>query len=90
MAGMHVARGLTPPKTPEELNAEFVRIAADLGEGIAEAVAAAVAEERAAVVAWLRAAYAPNTIVPLPDFLAALLRMVEKGEHHLPENNSLE
>ena len=38
--------------------------------------------ERAAVLAYLRAAYAPNTIVPLHDFLAALLRMVEKGEHH--------
>lgn len=45
---------MSQPKTPEELNAEFVRIAADLGEGIEEAVAAAVAEERAAVVAWLR------------------------------------
>lgn len=38
--------------------------------------------ERAAVVAYLRAAYSPHTIVPLPDFLAALLRMVETGEHH--------
>jgi hypothetical protein len=42
--------------------------------------------ERAAVLAYLRAAYAPNTIVPLPDFLAALLRMVEKGEHHRKGN----
>ena len=42
--------------------------------------------ERAAVLAYLRAAYAPNTIVPLPDFLAALLRMVEKGEHHRKDN----
>ena len=42
--------------------------------------------ERAAVLAYLRAAYAPNTIVPLPDFLAALLRMVEKGEHHREGN----
>lgn len=41
--------------------------------------------ERAAVLAYLRAAYSPNTIVPLPDFLAALLRMVEKGEHHREE-----
>ena len=42
--------------------------------------------ERAAVLAYLRAAYSPNTIVPLPDFLAALLRMVEKGEHHRKDN----
>ena len=42
--------------------------------------------ERAAVLAYLRSAYAPNTIVPLPDFLAALLRMVEKGEHHREGN----
>jgi hypothetical protein len=38
------------------------------------------------VLAYLRAAYSPNTIVPLPDFLAALLRMVEKGEHHRKDN----
>jgi hypothetical protein len=42
--------------------------------------------ERATVLAYLRAAYSPNTIVPLPDFLAALLRMVEKGEHHRKGN----
>ena len=45
-----------------------------------------VEQERAAVLAYLRAAYSPNTIVPLPDFLAALLRMVEKGEHHREGN----
>jgi hypothetical protein len=42
--------------------------------------------EREAVLAYLRAAYSPHTIVPLPDFLAALLRMVEKGEHHRKDN----
>jgi len=45
-------------KTPAELNAEWERIAADLGDGIADTVETAVAEavrkERAAVVAYLR------------------------------------
>jgi hypothetical protein len=44
-------------KTPEELNAEWERIAADLGDGIADTVATAVADavqkERNAIAAWL-------------------------------------
>jgi hypothetical protein len=44
-------------KTPAELNAEWERIAADLGEGIADTVeqaeANAVRKEREAIAAWL-------------------------------------
>ena len=66
---------MTQPKTPEELNAEFVRIAADLGDGIAEAVAQAVAEERAAVVAWLdKAGHMPSTV-----------EVFRRGEHRREE-----
>ena len=61
-------------KTPEELNAEFVRIAADLGDGIAEAVAQAVAEERAAVVAWLFRHHYDDTA-----------ERIERGEHRRGE-----
>ena len=67
----------TPPKTPEELNAEFARIAADLGDGIAEAVTAAVAEERAAVVAFLRSFYLRS----YGDICADMADIIERGEH---------
>lgn len=68
------------PKTPEQLNAEFVRVAADLGDGLAEAVASAVAaavaqavaEERAAVVRWLR--YAGDGYADAAD-------CIKRGEH---------
>ena len=48
----------TPPvKTPSELHAEWERVAADLGDGIADTVATAVADavqkERNAIAAWL-------------------------------------
>lgn len=69
---------MSQPKTPEELNAEFVRIAADLGEGIAEAVAAAVVEERAVIGAWLRA-FGRETAVPAA--FAALALAVENGDY---------
>ena len=65
--------GSTIPDEPNELDDLRVEVERLRGEA---------ARERAAVLAYLRAAYSPNTIVPLPDFLAALLRMVEKGEHH--------
>ena len=46
-----------PVKTPAELNAEWERIAADFGDGIADtvetAVADAVRKEREAIAAWL-------------------------------------
>ena len=64
---------------------ELLRTGRDVSRAYAdrlEAEALVLRGERAAVLAYLRAAYSPNTIVPLPDFLAALLRMVEKGEHH--------
>ena len=65
--------GSTIPDEPNELDDLRAEVERLRGEA---------ARERAAVLAYLRAAYSPNTIVPLPDFLAALLRMVEKGEHH--------
>ena len=45
-------------KTPADLNAEWKRVVADLGDGIADAVeqaeADAVRKEREAIAAWLR------------------------------------
>ena len=75
---------MSQPKTPEELNAEFVRIAADLGDGIAEAVAAAVAEERAAVVAWLRACE-DESCVFADDIASQFAAEIERGEHRREE-----
>lgn len=71
-----------PPKTPEELNAEFERIAADLGDGIAEAVAAAVAEERATVVAFLRSFYLRS----YGDICADMADIIERGKHRREES----
>ena len=81
--------------TQANADADFIAHApADIGALVAEVERLrgeaererAADTERAAVLAYLRAAYSPNTIVPLPDFLAALLRMVEKGEHHRKDN----
>jgi hypothetical protein len=51
------AQPAPPVKTPAELNAEWERIAADLGDGIEDtverAVADAVRKEREAIAAWL-------------------------------------
>jgi hypothetical protein len=75
-------------KTPSELHAEWKRVVAALGDGIADAVeqaeADAVRKERAAVVAWLRDA------ADTPDGHARglLLRIVdglERGEHRREE-----
>jgi len=66
-------------KTPAELNAEWERIAADLGDGITTAVETAVAEavreERAAVVAYLRSR--------TPGYYSSteLAKIFERGEH---------
>ena len=81
--------------TQANADADFIAHApADIGALVAEVERLrgeaererAADTERAAVLAYLRAAYSPNTIVPLPDFLAALLRMVETGEHHREGN----
>lgn len=72
---------MSQPKTPEQLNAEFVRIAADLGDGIAEAVAAAVAQERAAVVAYLRSFYLRS----FGDICADMADNIERGKHRREE-----
>jgi len=75
-------------KTPAELNAEWERIAADLGDGIADTVETAVAEavrkERAAVVAYLRTEAADGA----PQAEAALLDVaddIDRGEHRPKE-----
>ena len=69
-----------------DTDAEFCEHTCDACYGGTKYTAPRTADtERAAVLAYLRSAYSPNTIVPLPDFLAALLRMVEKGEHHREE-----
>ena len=72
---------MSQPKTPEELNAEFVRIAADLGDGIAEAVAAAVAENERRIVAYLRSFYLRS----YGDICADLADAIERGEHRRKE-----
>lgn len=65
-------------KKPEELNAEFIRIAADLGDGIAEAIDSSVAAERAAIGAWLRAFGRETTVSAAFDILALA---VENGDY---------
>jgi hypothetical protein len=82
-------------KTPAELNAEWERIAADLGDGIADTVeqaeADAVRKERAAVVAWLRAeaeAAAQTYTVQAGAWanrIDALATSIERGEHRREE-----
>ena len=75
-------------KTPAELNAEWERIAADLGDGIADTVETAVAEavrkERAAVVAWLRdAAETPDSHAR--SLMLRIVDCLERGEHRREE-----
>ncbi len=76
-------------KTPKELNAEWERIAADLGDGIANAVeqaeADAVRKERAAVVAWLRAKADTDRWVVTATAYHLAANTFERGEHRREE-----
>ncbi len=80
----------TPPaKTPSELHAEWKRVVAALGDGIADAVeqaeADAVRKERAAVVAWLRAKANTDRWVVTATAYHLAADAIERGDHHREE-----